>query len=123
MTEPTIASPAVVVLSIPIDQIHPSAHQLRKRFDEQNIASLAESMRQEGLIQPITVRQISGPRSAGVSMATYDDLSLSGQPVDMSVPQFELISGERRLRAAKLLGVAQHRSQGHRCHQRSFCFR
>lgn len=64
--------------SIPVDQIKPSQHQARKAFDEESIKGLAESMKQETLLQPISVRK------AGDG--------------------YELISGERRLRAAKLLG-------------------
>lgn len=66
--------------------VKPSPHQARKYFDEENLWKLAESMRQEGLIQPITVRQL---------------LPTAG---DREEPGFELVSGERRLRAAKLLG-------------------
>jgi ParB family chromosome partitioning protein len=79
--------PAPVQLQvISIALIKPSPHQARKYFDEENLWKLAESMRQEGLIQPITVRQL---------------LPISGERED---PGFELVSGERRLRAAKLLG-------------------
>jgi ParB family chromosome partitioning protein len=67
-----------IVKSIPLSQIVASKHQARKAFDEASLKGLAESMRQEGLIQPVTVR-----------------------PVGQS---YELISGERRLRAAKSLG-------------------
>jgi len=70
---------------VPISLIQPSPHQARKHFDEENLWKLAESMRQEGLIQPITVRQLL--HTAGVR----EDLG------------YELVSGERRLRAAKLL--------------------
>jgi ParB family chromosome partitioning protein len=67
-----------IVKSIPLSQIVPSKHQARKAFDEAGIKGLAESMKQEGLLNPVVVRQ------AGET--------------------FELISGERRLRAAKSLG-------------------
>ena len=69
---------AAIFQSIPLDNIRPAAHQARKNFDDESLKALAESMKQEGLLQPISVRQ-------------------AGE-------QFELISGERRLRAAKLLG-------------------
>jgi ParB family chromosome partitioning protein len=72
--------------AVSISLIKPSPHQARKFFDEENLWKLAESMRQEGLIQPITVRKL---------------LPISGDRED---PGFELVSGERRLRAAKLLG-------------------
>ena len=69
-----------------IDHIRSSPHQARKAFDPESLRSLAESLKQEGLIQPITVRPILDPKST------------------IQNPQFELVSGERRLRAAKLLG-------------------
>ena len=64
--------------SIPLAQITPSPYQARKYFDEESLRGLSESMRHEGLIEPIVVRA-----------------------VDIG---YQLISGERRLRAAKLLG-------------------
>ena len=67
-----------VFQSIPLDQIKPSRHQARKQFSEDSIKALAESMKQEGLLQPVSVRQVGDA--------------------------YELIGGERRLRAAKLLG-------------------
>src|SRR3984885_1277992 len=70
-------------------QIKPSPHQARKYFDEENLWKLAKSLRQEGLIQPITVRKL---------------LPMAGDRVD---PGYELVSGERRMRAAKLLGWAK----------------
>src|SRR5882672_10548310 len=71
---------------VSIALIRPSPHQARKYFDEENLWKLAESLRQEGLIQPITVRRL---------------LPMAG---DRDDPGYELVSGERRLRAAKLLG-------------------
>src|SRR5258708_2412338 len=63
---------------IQITQIKPSRHQARKEFSEESLKGLAESMKQEGLQNPITVRQVGDA--------------------------YELVAGERRLRAAKLLG-------------------
>ncbi len=63
---------------IPIANIRPSRHQARKVFGEDGLLSLALSMDQEGLMQAITVRDLGDG--------------------------YELISGERRLRAAKKLG-------------------
>lgn len=65
---------------IPVEQILPNRRQPRADFDEAALASLAASIRQAGLMQPIMVR----PTSRG----------------------FELVAGERRWRAAKLLGMA-----------------
>src|SRR5713101_6295792 len=75
MSEPS----KVVIQDIPVENIKPSPHQARKEFDPEGIKSLAQSMQSEGLIQPIIVRAVA----AGA---------------------YELIAGERRLRAAKLLG-------------------
>ncbi len=69
------------VVFVPVDQVHPNPAQPRKSFDSAEIASLAESIRENGLIQPIAVRKIS-----------------SG---------YELIVGERRLRASASIGEKQ----------------
>ncbi len=69
-----------VVLEVPVDNIRPNPHQPRKEFNEERLRELAQSIEEHGLIQPITVRYIGEKR-------------------------FELISGERRLRASKLAGI------------------
>src|SRR5580698_2809573 len=74
-------STATLSLSIQplvISTIYASPHQMRKHFDEAALRDLAKSMKQEGLIQPITVRKVGGA--------------------------YELVVGERRLRAAQILG-------------------
>lgn len=71
-----------IVLDVPVDNIRPNPHQPRKEFDEDRLHELSESIDTHGLIQPITVRYIGEKR-------------------------FELISGERRLRAAKLAGIEE----------------
>lgn len=65
---------------IPVDQIVPNPHQPRRRFDEQTLVELANSLKVAGLIQPIIVRRVE-----------------SG---------YQLIAGERRWRAAKLANLA-----------------
>jgi len=72
--EPELAQLAVA-------EIHPSAKQPRKRFDGEAVSGLAESIKAQGLIQPVVVR----PRLEG---------------------GFELIAGERRWRAAREAGLA-----------------
>lgn len=69
-----------VVLDIPVENIRPNPHQPRTDFKEEALEQLATSIKKHGLIQPITVRHIGEKR-------------------------FELISGERRLRATKLAGL------------------
>ena len=65
---------------IPISQIRPNPYQPRKYFSDEAIRELSSSIRQIGLLQPINVRQI-GPE------------------------RYEVIAGERRLRASKLAGL------------------
>ncbi len=68
------------VADIDVDSIRPNPYQPRKDFDEAALDELAASIRQLGIIQPVTVRAL-GERS------------------------FEIISGERRLRAARRAGL------------------
>jgi ParB family chromosome partitioning protein len=65
-------------VEIPIDQIKPNPYQPRTDFHQQDIHSLAQSIKSCGLLQPIVVRQCNGI--------------------------YEIVFGERRYRAAKLLG-------------------
>lgn len=65
------------VLQLPIADIFPNPHQPRTEFDYSDITSLAESICQNGILQPLSVRRIANG--------------------------YELIAGERRLRAAKLI--------------------
>ena len=68
------------VSDIPVDTITPNPFQPRQNFDEDALASLARSIEQLGIIQPITVRQIGHDR-------------------------YEVVAGERRLRAARRVGL------------------
>ncbi len=65
------------VLQIPVAEIIPNPHQPRTEFDYSDITSLAESICQNGILQPLSVRKVENG--------------------------YELIAGERRLRAAKLI--------------------
>ena len=67
--------------SIKIDQIKVSAFQPRKDFDEEAIKSLAASIKEKGVLQPLIVRRKDG--------------------------EYELIAGERRLRASKEAGLTE----------------
>ena len=67
------------ILRIPIDQIDENPYQTRLQFNEQALQELAESIRGNGIVQPIVVRPAANGR-------------------------FALILGERRCRAAKLAG-------------------
>ena len=63
---------------IPPDLIQPNARQPRRTFDHARLAELAESIRTRGVLQPIVVRPLAGG-------------------------SFELVAGERRLRAAQMV--------------------
>ena len=65
---------------IDIDDIEANPYQPRDKFDEESLKGLAESIKHQGLIQPITVRRLDNGK-------------------------YQLISGERRLRASKLAGL------------------
>jgi len=64
--------------AISLDLIQPNARQPRRTFDQTRLAELAESIRTRGVLQPVVVRPLAGGR-------------------------FELVAGERRLRAAQMV--------------------
>lgn len=69
-------------VTLPISQVEPGLNQPRKRFDPEALEDLAQSIRQHGIIQPLTVRRLP-----------------SGY--------YQIIAGERRWRAAKQAGLAE----------------
>lgn len=69
------------IILIPQEDIYPNPNQPRSRLDFDELEGLAQSIRQNGIIQPIAVR-----------------VNASGN--------YELISGERRLRASRLVGIS-----------------
>ena len=69
------------VLFLPIHDIAPNPGQPRTRFSHESLEELADSIRAHGILQPLSVRRLS-------------------------TSQYELISGERRLRAAKMAGLS-----------------
>jgi ParB family chromosome partitioning protein len=71
-------------------KIKPNPFQPRRDFDEARLRDLADSIKQYGVLQPLTVSRVEVPKEDG-GLAT----------------EYELIAGERRLRAAKLAGVSQ----------------
>ena len=68
------------IILVPQEDIYPNPNQPRKRFDFDELEGLAQSIRQNGMIQPIAIR-----------------INEEGK--------YELISGERRLRASRLVGI------------------
>lgn len=70
------------ILSIPQVDILPNPNQPRRRFDYDELEGLAQSIRANGILQPLLVRQLENGK-------------------------FELIAGERRIRAARLIGLTK----------------
>lgn len=68
------------VAQLPLDQIEPNPFQPRTEFKAEELSELAQSIKEQGIIQPITVRKMG-----------YD--------------KYQIISGERRFRASKLAGA------------------
>ena len=83
----SVAAPAAApdtrerVQRVPLNQVRPSALQPRKEFSDEALRELADSIRAQGIVQPLIVRERAG--------------------------SFELIAGERRWRAAQLLGLPE----------------
>jgi ParB family chromosome partitioning protein len=75
------SSPRDRVQRVPLDRIRPSPHQPRKDFAPEALQELADSIREQGILQPLIVREAGS--------------------------HLELIAGERRWRAAQLLGLAE----------------
>ena len=86
------------VLEIAVGEILPNPAQPRVIFDEYELSQLALSIRQNGILQPLTVRLI------GVG-GGENEATLAERALPAPFPKYELIAGERRLRAAKLAGV------------------
>lgn len=80
------------VQNIPIGEVHPSPMNPRKTFDEDALQELADNIRQQGLIQPITVR----PRIIeGTEPGSGDAVAIPDG--------YEIVCGERRYRALSAL--------------------
>ena len=66
--------------TLPLSKIEPRSDQPRERFDEESLAELADSIREHGLLQPLTVRALDGGF-------------------------YQIIAGERRWRASRMAGL------------------
>ncbi len=78
---------AAAPVELPIDALAPGRYQPRQRLSEAGLAELADSIREQGILQPIVVRPVVP--AAAAAAKTY-----------------EIVAGERRWRAAKLAGLA-----------------
>lgn len=73
---------AQTVTSLPLQKVEPNPNQPRHRFDEEELQSLADSIAQHGILQPLAVRKMEGDF-------------------------YQIIAGERRWRAARLAGLRE----------------
>ena len=73
------------VLVLPLEAIRANPDQPRRTFSDEALAELADSIREQGLLQPVLVRPVSGRGPAS----------------------YEIVAGERRWRAARLAGLAE----------------
>lgn len=92
---------AVAVATLPVAAIYPSPSNPRKHFDEAYIAELAESIKNHGLIQPITVRPMPLEHLLDYNRKHHDRTDAS------AIPTYEIVVGECRWRAAKLAGLIE----------------
>ena len=76
------------VFWIEVEKIHPNPYQPRREFNNERLAALAESIRQYGVLQPLVVTRVEKTKPDGGISSEY-----------------ELLAGERRLRASKLIGL------------------
>ena len=76
---PSRAAPTSIVTEVPLSRVAPNPHQPRHRWDDEGLADLAASIREHGVLQPVLVTE-----------------TLDG---------YQLIAGERRVRAARLAGL------------------
>ena len=80
--DPELSAQGDGAVSLPISQVEPGLNQPRKRFDQEALGDLTDSIRVHGIIQPLTVRRLA-----------------SGY--------YQIIAGERRWRAAKAAGLTE----------------
>jgi len=76
----TVAVASPDLAEVPLDHIQQNPFQPRKSFDDDELSSLCESIKSHGILQPLVVRQVGG--------------------------QYQLVAGERRLRAARSAGLS-----------------
>lgn len=89
--------PGATFAEIPLEQIVPNTRQPRQIFDEDDLNELAASIREVGVLQPVVVRRIP--------LNEQPSETLKGFLEEKPEARYELIMGERRLRASELAGL------------------
>jgi chromosome segregation DNA-binding protein len=80
-------TPIETICRLPLEHIQRGRYQPRRNFDPEAISELADSIRAQGVIQPILVRPLAEPSASGA--------------------RYEIIAGERRWRAAQQAGLSE----------------
>lgn len=73
----------IVAVEIPLNKVEANGKQPRKFFDDNQMSELVDSVRNEGILQPIIVRKVTNEADSSI--------------------EYQIIAGERRWRAAKIL--------------------
>ena len=94
------ATPAGTPMMLALDAMGPGQYQPRTRMDEGALYELAESIKAQGIMQPILVRRVSEQKSAPALDGRASVALDSGA-------NYEIIAGERRFRAARLAGLTE----------------
>ena len=90
---PGAADENALPVSLALDDLVAGQYQPRTRMDEGALYELAESIKAQGIMQPLLVRQLSSEQAQ------------AAQPARGAKPLYEIIAGERRFRAARLAGL------------------
>ena len=100
------AADAGLPSSLPLSELVPGAYQPRTRMDEGALYELAESIKAQGIMQPILVRRLSDEQAR---LRRQERASQGPSPAMGSLsqegPLYEIIAGERRFRASRLAGL------------------
>ncbi|MGB3067877.1 MAG: ParB/RepB/Spo0J family partition protein [Ottowia sp.] len=97
-SNPQPNTPAGTPMMLPLDDLRPGQYQPRTRMDEGALYELAESIKSQGIMQPILVRRLDGNRSSPPASSPLGTVNTGAH--------YEIIAGERRFRAARLAGLA-----------------
>ncbi len=95
------ASEAELPSSLQLESLVPGQYQPRTRMDEGALYELAESIKAQGIMQPILVRRLSDAQA----QAQRTQMPVGTAARDQNGPLYEIIAGERRYRAARLAGL------------------
>ena len=92
------------IYTLPVGAITANPHQPRQQFEELSLFSLSNSIREHGILQPLTVRRTQHDTTASDAASNGDGEDTPAEPL-LEDAKYELICGERRLRAAIAIGM------------------